>query len=428
MVGPKPNLPAFLSPAPAQAPATRLQTMRKTFARQIAWFTILAFGMATALAGCGGGLSDVTLGKPVPEVATPARYSAALRLAALARVEARGGADEVAAEHFRAAYRKYPDVSFLIGYARSAERAKLYAEAHDALRRALSHELTAEERGQLEAEVARLAPLVPPGLVRVALQVAPEGTRVELTRQQPGESAGDPRKNSKRAADRIALGTGWLYLAPGSYAVYSASKGYQSDLRTLQVTAESADLMAIALAAEDAAPQLVDTTRPKTKTPDHVEPDVKQPDQGPVVEFEDRPKVRRSPLHTLGPVVLSALGVLAVGAGGYFGWQASQNASLANDLSKGSASYQSQFDTYHQAVLDNANLANYAFIGGGALVALGSLWWLLAPSAKATQAVASPAEGPAAAGHSSWPTLSLPQVGLSPVGTSPLGVSLQWPL
>jgi hypothetical protein len=421
MVGPKPNLIAFFTPDKAREGATTLQRLRHQFSRQITWFTLLAF----ALAGCGGGLSDVTLGKPVPEIATPARYSAALRLAALARVEARGGADEVAAEHFRAAYRKYPDVSFLAGYARSAERAKLYAEAHDALRRALSHALSPDERAQVDAEIARLTPLVPSGLVRVALQVAPEGARVELTRQQPGESNGDPRKSSKRSADRIALGTGWLYLAPGSYAVYSSLKGFQSDLRTLQVTAESADLMAIALAADDAAPQLADTTRPKHKGSDTVEPDIKKPDEGPVVEFQDRPKVRRSPVHTLGPVVLSALGVLAVGAGGFFGWQASQNAASANDLSGqglSKANYDSQFATYHQAVLNNANFANYALAGGGTLVALGSLWWLLAPSAKAAPASAEAGSAVLTA-RSAWPTLTLPSLAVSPGG-----VSLQWPL
>lgn len=372
--------------------------------------------LAVWAVGCGGGLSDVSLGKPEPEVATPARYAAALRLAALARVEARAGSDEVAAEHFRAAYRKYPDVGFLLAYARSAERAKLYAEAHDALRRALTHALADDEKTRINNEVERLQPLVPAGLVRVAIQVSPEGARVELTRQQAGAAGRDPKKNGPgRTVDRVVLGTGWLFLQPGSWAIYSTAKGYQSDLSSLQVTPEGAELVAVGLSPEDAGPQFADTTRPKVVRQEGPDLEPKKPEEGPVVEFQAPARPSRSRIHSIGPVVVSALGVLAVGAGGYFGWQATEQAKQANALLPSDSGYHDDFATFRTSVNNNAMLANYAFIGGGALVGLGTLWWLLAPS-KTTAAADRPSGAPVAA-------RLLPAVQLTPSG-----VALNWKL
>ncbi len=338
---------------------------------------------------CGGQTGGtLATGRLNTEGSPTERYAASLRLAALGRVELRAGADEMAAEHFKAAYRKHPHPDYLLAAARAAEKAKLYAEAHDALRRAQDHDLAADERSRVAAELVRLEPLVPPGLVRVTVQVQPEGARVELTRQMPGE----PAKGAGAAArsfDRVVLGTGGVFLQAGTWAVYSTARGYQSELQTVQVAPDGGEFVAVALGLEDTGPQLAEPVKSRIKKPDGVgvpeDKKVPEPD-GPVVEFGMTTKPKRSSIHTWGPLVSSALGVVAVGAGGWFGFQATQNGADANDLQAqglSKAAYDSDFAFYRQQTESNAQLANYAFIGGGALVAIGSLWWMLAPSADA---------------------------------------------
>jgi len=342
-----------------------------------------------ALGACGGATGgSLATSRPGGEGSPTERYVASLRLAALGRVEARGGLDEVAAEHFRAAYRKHPAVEYLLAAARSAERAKLYAEAHDALRQALLHVLPADERARTDQEVARLEPLVPPGLVRVTVQVAPEGARVELSRQQPG----DP-KEAGRSFDRVVLGTGWVFLQPGTWAVHSTAKGFQSELQTVTLQPDGAELVSVALHVEDTGPQLADP-RPRAKRPDEaLQPDGAKPQEpeGPVVQFNMDRTPKRSAAHTWGPIGLSVVGVAGIGAGGWFGFQAAQNGLAANDLISQKlpkAQYDTQLGEHVTKAQDNARLANYAFAGGGALVALGTLWWWLAPDDKPKDEVA----------------------------------------
>ena len=372
-----------------------------------------------AVAGCGGQTGGtLATGRLNTEGSPTERYSASLRLAALARVELRAGADEMAAEHFKAAYRKHPHADYLLAAAKAAEKAKLYAEAHDALRRCQTHDLPAEERARVTAEIARLAPLVPPQLIRVTVQVQPDGARVELTRQLPGESA-KVVGNGARPFDRVVLGTGGVYLAAGMWAVYSTAKGYQSELQTVQVAPDGGEFVAVALAVEDTGPQLADPLRSKLKKPeDGLNPDDKKPPEpeGPVVEFGMAKTPKRSSVHTWGPLVASALGVVAVGAGGWFGFQATQNGAQANDLHNqglSKADYDSNFAFYRQQTESNAQLANYALIGGGTMLAIGTLWWMLAPSQDAT-----PNDGAAPKLTEATPKfpLALPRLTLAPGG------------
>lgn len=394
--------------------------------RDLRLWLLLLLAALTALA-CGSAQNDrfgVELDEEIP---ASTRYAAALRLAALGRVEARAGSDELAAEHFRAAYRMQPQVEFLLAYARSAERAQLYAEAHEALRRALTHGLPPEELGKISTDIKRLQAQIPPGLVRVAVQVAPAGTRLELTRQKPGAKVQDPRQaGAARTCDRVVLATGGVYLPAGTYSVYATAKGYQSEMTTLQVAREGAELIAVSLAAEEAGPQLAETHRHKQKT---VEPDDKLEDkhqveaQGPTVEFGVQPKSSRSAIHTWGPLGTAALGVAAIGAGGFFGWQVTQAAATANDqanqgLSK--ADYQANVDYYKQQARDNSSLANYSFIGGGVLLAIGTAWWALAPSARASQAAATPPAPASRQAQVAAPAL-IPQLAVSPTA-----MALQW--
>lgn len=388
---------------------------------------LLALLVPLLAAACGGAQNDRFGVEVDEEIPASTRYASALRLAALGRVEARAGADELAAEHFRAAYRMQPQVEFLLAYARSAERAQLYAEAHEALRRALTHGLASDERSRVAADIQRLQAQIPAGLVRVAVQVAPAGARLELTRQQPGAKVQDPRQaGAARTWDRLVLATGGVYLPPGTYAVYATAKGYQSHMTTLQVARDGAELIAVSLAAEEAGPQLAETHRHKQKP---VEPDDKLEDkqqvepQGPVVEFGVQPRSTRSAIHTWGPLGTAALGVAAIGAGGFFGWQVTQAAASANDqlhqgLSK--ADYQANVDYYKQQARDSSALANYSFIGGGVLLAVGTAWWALAPAPRAAQVVAAPRatgapSAPAAA--AAW----VPQLSVSPSAWA-----LQW--
>ncbi len=85
-----------------------------------------------------------------------------------------------------------------------------------------------------------------------------------------------------------------------------------------------------------------------------------------------------SGLSTWGPIATAGLGVAALGAGGYFFYTATVHAGYANDLNEKSPNYDKNFDEQSTLAQDNLDLANYAFIGGGTLVGLGTAWFVLA--------------------------------------------------
>ncbi|MSP90904.1 MAG: hypothetical protein EXR79_03725 [Myxococcales bacterium] len=338
---------------------------------------------------------------PQPDSSQSTRQARAQRLAALARVEARAGIDDVAAEHFRAAYRQHPDAEHLIAAAQSWERAKRYAEAHESVLRALGHALPDAERARLDAEVMRLRGLVPAGLVKVAVQVRPEGTRVVLT--QVGKDSGE-------AIQRTVLGTGHIWLQPGLWNVESSAKGFQSHLMTFQSGGADGELLAVVLKPEEQGPVLVQTqpeggapVAPKPEVahtggdgkgvgPESiagVEPERPPPrEPGPVVELGyGAPRPQRSVLSRYGPLVLSALGVGALGGGGYFGWAATQSAADANALTGGEKDYKTQLDDLKVQAADRVFLANASFGAGGALLVAGTLWWALQPASRAALVV-----------------------------------------
>ena len=78
-------------------------------------------------------------------------------------------------------------------------------------------------------------------------------------------------------------------------------------------------------------------------------------------------------IQKVGPYAVAGLGVIALGAGGWFGMQAMGNATTANGLSPKSAGYGGQVTSLADSAKSNATLANAALIGGGVLVAAGSV-------------------------------------------------------
>ena len=183
----------------------------------------------------------------------PARYTQALRWTALARVEARAGADQMASQHLRAATRLGGEPAWLLEQAEAEERAKLFAEARDTAQRALLRDLLPTEKLRAEAVISRVTPQIQQGLVRVAILVRPEGARVELNRADAKR-----RRNyaGGAGAERVLIGTGYAWLVPGTWTLETTQKGFNSELRTIQVGAD-ANLVAIALTAEDQGPALV---------------------------------------------------------------------------------------------------------------------------------------------------------------------------
>lgn len=382
----------------------------------------VALLLLVALTACGGGQANGNLaprhGIEV-DLSAPEKYAAALRMAALARVEARAGLDELAAEHFRGAYKLHETPPFLFAYGQAAERAKLYAEAHEAAVRALSHDLSDEQRKVLEDNEKRLAALVPPNVQRVAILVQPEGARVELSRE--GFDKG-------RGPERTVIGSGEVFLLPGTWHLETSAKGWSSELRTFQVGGGEGDVIAIQLHREDEGPALVGTPNPKQpkviekrRIPEPQPEKKVEPGPGPTIVVEEHPKApQRGFLSKYGPVTTTVLGVLAVGAGGWFGYQTQVAATNANDVLPGGANYNAKtYRALSQDYLDQANqnarLAQGLFVGGGVLLAAGTLWWVLSPSAASAPAPeltqTTPVRG--------W-KLPVPSVSLQ-------GVSLAWP-
>lgn len=388
---------------PAQSEARHSgDTGRAAVRRRLrqAWTAVLAASLVLQSA-CGGGQAETRMApRPGIEVdmSAPEKYAMALRMAALARVEARSGQDELAAEHFRAAYKLHETTQFLFAYGQAAERAKLYAEAHEAARRALTHDLTDEQRKSIEENVNRLAALVPPGLQRVAILVRPEGARVELSHEAAGNAKVPVRQGEKQGSDRIVIGSGEVFLMPGTWHLETSAKGFSSELRTFQVGGTEGDVIAIQLHLEDQGPALVGT--PNARQPKVID---KRPlpegqekkveiKPGPTVYVETRPAPpAQGFVSKYGPVSTTVLGVLAVGVGGWFGYQTQVAGDNANAVLPGGANYNAK--TYRQDNLDyldqanqNARLAQGLFIGGGALIAAGTVWWMLSPSAASAPA------------------------------------------
>lgn len=428
--------------APVAAGRTASAVRPRHWQRLAASVALPAVVLAS-LAGCGGSGEQVRLGaETIADEPRPQRYAAALRLAAVARVEARAGLDELAAEHFRAAYRKHEDAAFLLAGAVAAERARLYAEASDMLREALTHELPKEQRSKAESDLARVAPQVPAGLVRVPIHVAPEGARVELTRSEPGQV-----RPAGSKPDRVVLVSGWVFLQPGTWSIYSTARGYQPELQTVKVVRSGASNVQVALRPEDRGPSVADPTRPSrddrsvavpgpTPPEDDVGTDVSDasdaPDPSPKPEPKPRPEPIAKPepkpepepkpvvvkkpkpkpadpdptepgldpgegptveldvaygpqgVHKWGPYATAGLGVALLGAGGFFGYTAQQSGQEASDLGNQNlspAAYDSQFGKLVQQAEDQALFANLAFAGGGLLLAAGTAWWWFAPVA-----------------------------------------------
>lgn len=379
------------------------------------------------------------------EPSGPQRYVDALRSAALGRVEMRAGQDAVAGEHFRRAYRSHAEVGFLLAYADAAERAGLFAESSEAAQRALLHPLDDDLRLKVQAQVTRLQPQIVPGLIAVAVNVRPENARVELS-----QSATDGQKRL-----RIVIGPSKIFLQPGTWSVESTSKGFNSEMRTFQVGGPEGNLLAIALQVEDNGPALVGTPHPDQpeklvkkpiipekkpdvvmKTPDPDEepeetPLVKAPEikptprdeKGPIVTYEDKnAPPKRSFLHKWGPIATSALGVAALGGGGFFGYRATQSGNDANALSPADKNYTNLLNQKADSATANAKLATYSFIGGGVLLAAGALWMFFAPTAE----VPPPPPTGKAAKRVTPVAPTFAEVLLPSVGVSPGSVSFSW--
>ena len=249
--------------------------------------------------------------------------------------------------------------------------------------------------------MTRLRGLVPAGLVKVAVQVRPEGTRVVLS--QAGKEGGD-------GIQRTVLGTGHIWLQPGLWNVESSAKGFQSHFMTFQSGGAEGELLAVVLKPEEQGPTLVQTqpdggavvvpkpdVAPKDSAAKAVGPESisgveperpRPPEPGPVVELGyGAPRPQRSVLSRYGPLVVSALGVAALGGGGFFGWQATQSAADANALTGGEKDYKTQLDDLKVQAADRVLMANASFGAGGALLLAGTLWWALQPASRAALAV-----------------------------------------
>jgi hypothetical protein len=384
---------------------------------------LLLCAAALLSAACGAAESEFLRAppKPEPDSQQATRYAQALRLAALARVEARAGLDEMAAEHYRAAWRQQPEAAYLVAAAEVWERAGRYAEAHETAVRALGQALSDAERTRVGGEAARLKTLVPQGLVRVAVQARPEGARLVLTQAGKKAAPGPSGQNAQDAIQRVVLGTGHLWLQPGLWDVEVSAKGFQSHLMTFQAGGADGELLAVALKPEETGPTLVRVTPEGEGTPKKLAPDKPGPDEivgpeaipgvepekeprnvaepGPTLELEYEPrKPSRGVVSRYGPLVLSALGVLGMGAGGGLGYQLQQDVLAFNEAHTGSeADYKQQLADFRTKSDQQALYVNASFAGSGVLLAAGTLWWALQPKARFALAPSASAVAAAAA-------------------------------
>ncbi len=443
---------------------------------------------AAMLIGCGSApVGERPAHRPATKEREALRYPAALRLAARARLNVRAGRDTLAGEYYRAAYRTHADLHFLFEYARAMERAERYAEAHEALKRAQMHPLSQEERERVDGDVARLATLIPAGLVRIVVQARPDTTRVVLV-PEGATGGGEPR---------VVIGPGTIFVPKGVYRIESEAVGYQSELRSFRAGQHDAELLAIALrrhtdaplpigregeggglvagarvdskavtttepagqrdddavvagAGEDArdhsadarvvtkvAPQGSDIADGDGKADEADESDRADDQDGDADDARDHevaddrsqdaevdkdvalddvpapaPSNRGGWLHRYGPFIVAGVGVATVGAGGYFGYEAMDTATRVKNLDQSSPNYTTNFNTFADYAKQQGLFANVMFATGGALVAGGALWWLLAPSTHSSTHVLGSMEGSASLlppdvgfdGRSMWAT------------------------
>ena len=374
------------------------------------------------LVGCGSAPVERPKTKLAPYAAEPdsLRYPQSLRQAALGRVHQRAGFDALAAEYFRSAYRAYPQLTYVLDYAQASERARHFAEAHAAYAQALQHQLGDEQRKRIVGEVERLKTLVSPSLVPVAVQVQPQGARVVFSAEGEGEQN-----------QRVMLGDGSLWLRPGTYQIDGTAAQHHGLKRTFRVGTHERQLLSIHLRRQTltsssiavGAPAAVGTAPAKsapidgapTKTvvvsPTPAPAEADEPtapaeaapvvakaaapaeaaaaaeppavDDGPIDGEENIEESTPMPTSSggnafWGPVVTAGLGVAGLGAGAYFGSMMITYAGYANDLKnpKG-ANYKKNLAEQTQLAQDNADYATWAFIGGGALVAAGTAWFIL---------------------------------------------------
>ncbi|MCO4760411.1 MAG: hypothetical protein KC502_02830 [Myxococcales bacterium] len=358
----------------------------------------------STLVACGGAPQrKVSFAQPKAEPGHK-RLARALRLAAKGRVQARAGLDGQASESLRLSYKIEPQLAVLTAHAQAAERAHYFGQAHAAWREMLNHRLDESARKNAIAEAERLAPLVPSDHVAVLVTVSPPHAHVNL---------------SHRGKRRVVMSDGVVWLQAGSWQASTVANGYKSELRAFQIRRRGSQSVAFVLERGRDAPKIAGSGANARRQPDarktpakpRVDPDspketakATEPDppedpepadpdpakteapvtKAPVVAKRGR---QGSSLHKWGSIATASLGVVAIGVGGYFGFNAMQNADVANGLSKTRSDYKTQLDFYSAQAKDGAQMANTLFIAGGALAAAGTVWWFLAPKQPTSSAL-----------------------------------------
>ncbi len=355
---------------------------------------LICGAIAMTLSACGAAPPrTVTFATPREEP-SHLRFARALRLAARGRVQARAGMDGAASESLRLSYHIVPELSVLTDHAAAAERAQYFGQAHAAWREVLNHPLGPAARKKATAEAERLAPLVPADHVPVLVTVSPFHAAVTLERTEDGQR-------------RVVLSDGVVWLKAGGWQAATVATGYKSELRAFRVERRSNEAFAVVLEPSQKALRMAgsrDGPLPGERVgakPDGLAPPKEDPSrndgQAPKSTAKQTPKdptagsdvdgglkqTQPTPpgggLSKWGPIITAGVGVAALGVGGFFGYNAKQNVDVANGLSPTRPDYKTQLKFYGDAASDRAQLANTMFIAGGALAAVGTVWWLLAP-------------------------------------------------
>ena len=386
-------------------PQTALTASRDAY-RCIVVATLMCMGCG--LQGCGGAPPrHVNFDKPIIE-APHKRFARALRLAATGRVQARAGLYDAASESLRLSYRIQPNLETLMGHAEAAERAGHFGQAHAAWRNMLSHPMDAAARTKAKQEAERLAPMVPADHVPVLITVSPAHATITLERSLDGQR-------------RTVRSDGVLWLKAGAWQASTSAAGYKRELSAFRVGRRKAQSFAVALEPGQKALRMAGIRAP-TRPGAAVTVDeaiVSRPSKGagskstakkraggkatdPATQQPEAPKADGEGANgegstladtgvtapqptsgggfaTWGAIATTSLGVAALGVGGYFGFNATQNADVANSLKATRPDYKTQLKFYSDAATERAQLANTLFIAGGALAAAGTVWWLLAP-------------------------------------------------
>jgi len=348
-----------------------------------------------------------------------ADYPTALREAARARMHERAQEHALAADGFRRAFDQFPDLAFLYTYAAAAERAGWYAEAESAWRKVLRYALSEEDRARADGEATRLKSLVPKDMVRVAVQVTPHHARLVFESDK-----------GKRA---MSSG-GEIYLRSGRYKVSIQAAEHGSETRTIYVGTRPAETFAVVLKhgggtvvvpdkkPDDKKPddRKPDDKKPDDKKPDLVEkkPDTKKPDKDPD-PFPDE-QIERRPGRTSGrgflwgatPWISAGIGVAAIGAAGYFGWRATDDAAVANGFNPADKGYSTKVAGQIDYAKQDALLATIGLAVGGAFVVGSALLFTLRPSTSSEARADEPPEPGFSLGARGAPRLVFDGTGL----------------